>query len=107
MIERGSCVPSSSPRRLASEPAATLRTTTSSGTISTSRMSCSRMFSRRMKCVGTPMSLRCWKTNSLMRLLSTPLPSTTSCFLALKAVVSSLKCWMSVPGSGPSKLRKS
>jgi hypothetical protein len=35
-------------------------------------------------------------------LLSTPLPSITSCFLALKAVASSLKCWINVPGSGPS-----
>ena len=49
MIERGSCVPSSMPRRCDSEPAATLRTTTSSGMISTSRISCSRMLSRRMK----------------------------------------------------------
>ena len=39
---------------------------------------------------------------SEMRLLRTPLPSITSCFLALKAVASSLKCWISVPGSGPS-----
>src|SRR5712675_551197 len=49
MIERGSCVPSSIPRRCDSEPAATFRTTTSSGTISTSRISCSRMLRRRMK----------------------------------------------------------
>jgi len=40
MIERGSWVPSSIPRRCDSDPAATLRTTTSSGTISTSRISC-------------------------------------------------------------------
>jgi hypothetical protein len=32
-----------------SDPAATLRTTVSSGMISTSRISCSRMFSRLMK----------------------------------------------------------
>ena len=56
MIERGSAVPSSMPSRLDSEPAATLRTTTSSGMISTSRISCSRMLSRRMKWVGTPIS---------------------------------------------------
>ena len=56
MIERGSCLPSSRPRRVDSEPAATLRTTTSSGMISTSRISCSRMLSRFMKCVGTPIS---------------------------------------------------
>ena len=38
-----------------------------------------------------------------MRLLRTPLPSITSCFLALNAVApSSLKYWISVPGSGPS-----
>ena len=92
MIERGSCVPSSMPSRVDSEPAATLRTTTSSGMISTSRINCSRMLSRRMKCVGTPMSFRCWKMYSEMRLFSTPLPSITSCFLALKAVASSLKC---------------
>ena len=75
MIERGSCVPSSMPRRVDSEPAATLRTTTSRGMISTSLISCSRMFSRRMKCVGTPMLLRCWKMYSEIRLFSTPLPS--------------------------------
>ena len=33
---------------------------------------------------------------------ATPLPSITSCFFALKAVASSLKCWIKVPGSGPS-----
>ncbi len=60
------------------------------------------MFSRRMKCVGTPISLRFWKTNSEIRLFSTPLPSMTSCFFALNAVASSLKCWIKVPGSGPS-----
>ena len=90
------------PRRFDSEPAATLRTTTSSGMISTSRISCSRMLSARMKCVGIPIAFRWLKMNSEMRLLRTPLPSTTSCFFALKAVASSLKCWISVPGSGPS-----
>jgi len=45
-----------------------------------------------MKCVGTPISFSRWKIYSEMRLLSTPLPSTTSCFFALKAVASSLKC---------------
>ena len=40
--------------------------------------------------------------NSLMRLLITPLPSSTAFFWALKAVASSLKYWISVPGSGPS-----
>jgi hypothetical protein len=40
--------------------------------------------------------------NSLRRLFSTPLPSITSCFSALKAVASSLKYCTSVPGSGPS-----
>ena len=54
MIERGSCVPASSPRRFTSEPAATLRTTISSGMISTSLISCSRMLMRRMKWVGMP-----------------------------------------------------
>ena len=43
---------------LASEPAATFRTTTSSGMISTSRISCSRMLSARMKCVGIPIAFR-------------------------------------------------
>jgi hypothetical protein len=37
------------------EPAAMLRTITSSGMISTSRTSCSRMLRRRMKWVGRPM----------------------------------------------------
>ena len=40
--------------------------------------------------------------NSEMRWLSTPLPSITAFFWALKAVASSLKCTMMVPGSGPS-----
>ena len=79
-----------------------LRTTTSSGMISTSLISCSRMLSRRMKWVGMPIRLRWVKMCSEMRLLSTPLPSTTSCFFLLKAVASSLKNWISVPGSGPS-----
>ena len=39
---------------------------------------------------------------SEMRLLSTPLPVMMPCFLLLKAVASSLKYWMRVPGSGPS-----
>ena len=49
MIERGSGVPSGTLKRLENDPAAMLRTTTSSGMISTSLISCSRMFSRRMK----------------------------------------------------------
>ena len=39
---------------------------------------------------------------SLMRLLSTPLPSSSAFFWPLKAVASSLKYWIRVPGSGPS-----
>src|SRR5919206_438103 len=74
MIVRGSCVPSSIPRRFDSEPAATLRTTTSIGMISTCRMSCSRMLRRRMKWVGTPIVCSDVKICSEMRLLSTPLP---------------------------------
>jgi hypothetical protein len=49
-------LPSSIPRRLDSEPAATLRTTTSSGMISTWRINCSRMLRRRMKWVGMPIA---------------------------------------------------
>ena len=75
MIERGSTVPSSMPRRVDSEPAAMLRTTTSSGMISTSRISCSRMLRRLMKWVGMPIRLRWLKMCSEMRLLRTPLPS--------------------------------
>ena len=56
MIERGRRVPSAMPRRVARLPAATLRTTTSSGMISTSRISCSRMLRRRTKWVGMPIS---------------------------------------------------
>ena len=41
-------------------------------------------------------------TYSDMRLLITPLPSRTAFFWALKAVASSLKYWIRVPGSGPS-----
>ncbi len=89
------------PKRFESEPAATFRTTTSSGMISTSRMSCSRMFKRLMKCVGTPMPASCIMMYSEMRLLRTPLPSITARFLLSKAVASSLKYWTSVPGSGP------
>jgi len=37
-----------------------------------------------------------------MRLLMTPLPLIVPRFCALNAVASSLKYWMSVPGSGPS-----
>ncbi len=46
----------------------TLRTTTSSGIISTSLINCSRMFRRRMKWVGMPILFRCVKTYSEMRL---------------------------------------
>ena len=99
---RGSCVPSSIPSRFDSEPAATLRTTTSIGTISTWRINCSRMLRRRMKCVGTPIWPSSVKTCSEMRLLSTPLPLIVPFFWALNAVASSLKYWISVPGSGPS-----
>ena len=60
------------------------------------------MLMRRMKWVGTPISPSSLKMYSEMRLLSTPLPSISAFFLALKAVASSLKYWMSVPGSGPS-----
>ena len=102
MIVRGSWVPSSIPSRLLSDPAATLRITTSIGMISTWRISCSRMLRRRMKCVGTPMCDSSVKTCSLMRLLSTPLPLIVPFFCALNAVASSLKYWISVPGSGPS-----
>jgi hypothetical protein len=42
-------------------------------------------------------------TYSLMRLLITPLPLIVPFFSALKAVASSLKYWMIVPGSGPRK----
>ena len=102
MIGRGSCVPSSSPRRLAMDPAAKLRTMTSSGMISTARISCSRMFRRRMKWVGTPMLFSPVMKYSDRRLFSTPLPSITSRFSALNAVASSLKYCTRVPGSGPS-----
>ena len=102
MIVRGSFTPSSMPRRLDSEPAATLRTTTSIGTISTWRINCSRMFRRRMKWVGTPIWSSMVKTCSEIRLFSTPLPLIVPFFWALNAVASSLKYWISVPGSGPS-----
>jgi Flp pilus assembly protein TadD len=85
------------------DPAAMLRTTTSSGMISTERISCSRMLIRLMKCVGTPIWFSPRMKNSERRLLRTPLPSTTARFSALKAVASSLKYWTCVPGCGPSK----
>ena len=90
------------PSRLAMEPAAKFRTITSSGMISTCRISCSRMLMRRMKWVGTPMLPRPCMKNSDRRLFSTPLPSITAFFCALKAVASSLKYWIRVPGSVPS-----
>ncbi len=79
-----------------------LRQTTSSGMISTSLISCSRRFSRLMKWFCTPIAFSRVITYSLMRLLITPLPSSTAFFWPLKAVASSLKYWISVPGSGPS-----
>ena len=79
-----------------------LRHTTSSGMISTSLISCSRRFSRRMKWFCTPIELRRVMTYSLMRLLITPLPSRIAFFWPSKAVASSLKYWIRVPGSGPS-----
>ena len=82
MMERGSAVPSSIPSRLDMEPAATLRTTTSSGMISTSLISCSRMLRRRTKWVGTPMPASWVIRYSLMRLLRTPLPSITAFLVA-------------------------
>ena len=91
------------PRRLVIDPAATLRTMTSIGMISTSRINCSRMFNRRTKCVGTPISLSRVMMYSEMRLFSTPLPVMMPCFSLLKAVASSLKYCTKVPGSGPSK----
>ena len=60
------------------------------------------MFRRRMKWVGTPIVCSATKICSEMRLLSTPLPLIVPRFWALKAVASSLKYWISVPGSGPS-----
>ena len=66
------------------------------------RISCSRMFSRRMKCVGTPIAFSPVMKCSLRRLFSTPLPSMVAFFWASKAVASSLKYWISVSGSGPS-----
>ena len=90
------------PSRFDSDPAATLRTTTAIGMISTSRTSCSRMLSRRTRCVGMPISASFSIRNSLMRLLRTPLPVIVPRFWLLKALASSLKCCTSVPGSGPS-----
>ena len=55
-----------------------------------------------MKWVGTPIAPSAVKTCSEMRLLMTPLPLMVPRFCALNAVASSLKYWMSVPGSGPS-----
>ena len=102
MIVRGSWVPSSIPSRVERVPAATFLTTTSIGMISTWRISCSRMFRRRMKWCGMPIWPSRVKICSEMRLLSTPLPEMVPRFWALKAVASSLKYWIRVPGSGPS-----
>jgi len=86
-----------------SVPAATLRTTTSSGMISTSRINCSRMLRRLMKCVGTPDVVQVLKDISEIRFVEDALAfDDLMLSFALKAVASSLKCWISVPGSGPS-----
>ena len=55
-----------------------------------------------MKWFCTPIVFSRVITNSEMRLLMTPLPSSTAFLVALKAVASSLKYWIRVPGSGPS-----
>ncbi len=55
-----------------------------------------------MKWFCTPMPFSRVITYSEMRLLMTPLPSSTAFFWALNAVASSLKYWIRVPGSGPS-----
>ena len=55
-----------------------------------------------MKWFGMPISASLTIKNSLIRLFNTPLPVMIPVFLLLKAVASSLKYWMSVPGSGPS-----
>ncbi len=55
-----------------------------------------------MKWFCTPIEFSRVITYSEMRLLMTPLPSRIAFLLALKAVASSLKYWISVPGSGPS-----
>jgi hypothetical protein len=101
MIERGSCVPSSMPRRFDSEPAATLRTTTSSGMISTSRISCSRMLRRRMKWVGTPIVVERCEDMLGDAVVEHALAVDHPCFLALKAVASSLKYWIRCPAPDP------
>ncbi len=102
MMDRGSRVPSGMPSRTDSDPAATLRTTTISGITSTSRISCSRMLSRRTKWVGTPISPSLTIRYSLMRLFSTPLPVMVPVLVPCAALVSSLKYCTRVPGSGPS-----
>ena len=55
-----------------------------------------------MKWVGMPIVPSRVNRCSEMRLLRTPLPLIVPFFWALKAVASSLKYWMIVPGSGPS-----
>ena len=73
MIGRGRRVPSSSPRRFAMDPAAKLRTMTSSGMISHWRINCSRMFRRLMKWFGIPSAVSPVMKNSDRRLFNTPL----------------------------------
>ena len=75
------------------------RATTSIFTISQARMSMSRSESRRTKCVATPSSSRKRNSTSDMRLFRMPLSRIVPRFWALKAVASSLKCWMSRSGS--------
>ncbi len=62
------------------EPAAKLRTITSSGMISTCRINCSRIFKRFRKCVGIPICCKPVMKNSDKRLFNTPLPSITAFF---------------------------
>lgn len=78
------------PRRLDMEPAAMLRTMTSSGTICTFFTSVSRSDTSSMKCVGTPASSNLRNIKSDMRLLTTPFPVMVPFFSPLNAVASSL-----------------
>ena len=90
MVGSSNTMPSSTPKRLAKEPAEMLRMMTSSGTMETFLTRVSRSESCSTKCVGTPCFSSSWNIWLLITLLITPLPVMVPFFSPLNAVASSL-----------------
>ena len=90
MVGASNTMPSSTPYRLAKDPAERLRMITSSGTMETFFTKVSRSESSLTKCVGiTAFSIFAIR-RFVIRLLMTPLPAMVPFFRPLKAVASSL-----------------